>query len=123
MGDIELTEAEVPALRPGEIAYQVDDTTVMAIRVRRRTAPDSESIAFGVAARLVDGATGASCRCVADTPLETPEQTVTVYLALIADGVVSLESEVEREKRRAVQRVLNLRAALGCLHVLPEVPE
>lgn len=123
MGDIELMEVDAPGLRPGEVAYQVDDHTVMAVRVRRRESPDADAVAFGVTARLIDGATGETCRCVADTPLEAPEHTAAIDLALIADGVVSLESRIEIERRRAVERVLHLRAALGCLHLLPEVPE
>lgn len=122
MDDIELTQIDAPGLRPGEVAYQVDDHTVMAVRVRRRDSPDSDAIAFGVTARLINGASGESCRCVADTPLEAPERTAAIDLALIAGGAVSLEARIETEKRRAVERVLHLRAALGCIHLLPEVP-
>lgn len=123
MDDIELTVVEVPHLLPGETAYQVDPTTVMAIVVRRRVPPEgSECIAFGVAARLVSGETGESCRCVADTPLEVPEITVSIHLDMIASGQADLATDIEEAKRHAVRRVLRLRAALGCLHVLPEVP-
>lgn len=121
--EIELVETAVPNLRPGEVAYQVDATTVMAIRVRRRTPPESEFVAFGVTARLINGATGESCRCVADTPLETPETTVTVPLDMIAGEQIDLAAEVEWAKRHAVQKVLRLRAGLACLDLLPEVPE
>lgn len=123
MDEIQLAETEVPGLRPGEVAYQVDDHTVVAVRVRRREAAEPEFIAFGAAARLVNGATGESCRCVADTPLEAPENTTTIPLDLIAGGRLDLAAEVEKAKRRAVQRVLHLRAALQCLDVLPEVSE
>lgn len=122
MDDIALVEVQVPELMPGEVAYQIDSQTVMAILVRRRESPEPEFVAFGVAARLISGSTGESCRCIADTPLEAPENTVSVPLDMIANGLVDLAVEVEQAKRRAVQRVLRLRAALGCLDILPEIP-
>lgn len=123
VSDVTWVEADAPGLRPGETAYQVDETTVMAVRVRRREPPEPEFVSFGVTARLIDGATGESCQCVADTPLEAPENTVTIPLDMVAHEQVDLESEVEDAKRRAVQRVLRMRAALQCLDVLPDIPD
>jgi|SRR5690625_1539496 len=116
MDNIELVETDVPGLRPGEEAYRVGVRTV-AVRIRRRT-PGETHVAWGVSARLVDPATGETCRCVAGCPAIAPERVTTLPLDFIAAGG-DLTAEIDRSKKRAVQRALRVHATLSALDILP----